>query len=75
MTVRSHAARRQVWIERLARFAQAGQSVAQFCAEEDILAPLVRITEDTVSLGVAALSRSSSIPRRATTGRSVKQGD
>jgi hypothetical protein len=36
MTVRSHAARRQVWIERLARFVQTGQSVAQFCAEEGI---------------------------------------
>jgi transposase len=33
---RSRAAIRQAWIERLARFANAGQSAAQFCAAEGV---------------------------------------
>jgi transposase-like protein len=36
MTVRSHAAIRQAWIERLERFSQSQQSVAQFCADEGV---------------------------------------
>lgn len=34
MPNRSHAAARQAWADRIDRFEQAGQSVAQFCATE-----------------------------------------
>ena len=33
---RSRAATRQAWVERLARFADSGQSAAQFCAAEGV---------------------------------------
>jgi transposase len=36
---RSRAAARQTWIERLARFASAGLSPAQFCATEGVSLP------------------------------------
>jgi transposase len=36
---RSRAATRQAWVERLARFAQAGLSPAQFCAHEGVSLP------------------------------------
>jgi hypothetical protein len=36
MTVRSHTATRQVWVDRIERFDRAGQSVAQFCAGEGV---------------------------------------
>jgi transposase len=38
-TPRSRAATRQAWVERLARFAQAGLSPAQFCATEGVSLP------------------------------------
>lgn len=36
MTVRSRAATRQVWVDRIDRFHQASQTVAQFCLTEDV---------------------------------------
>ena len=36
---RSREATRQLWIDRLARFAAAGQTVAQFCAAEGVSVP------------------------------------
>lgn len=36
MTNQSRALNRQAWADRLERFQQAGQSVAQFCQAEDI---------------------------------------
>lgn len=36
MTNRSRAATRQAWADRIDRFEQAGQTVAQFCAAEGV---------------------------------------
>lgn len=36
MNQRSHAATRQIWIDRIARFEQANQTVTQFCAQEGV---------------------------------------
>lgn len=36
MTNRSHAATRQAWADRIDRFEQAGQTIAQFCAAEGV---------------------------------------
>lgn len=38
MTNRSRAATRQAWAERIDRFEQTGQTVAQFCAAEGVSA-------------------------------------
>lgn len=39
MNRQSRAANRQTWIERLDRFRRADQTVAQFCAEENVSVP------------------------------------
>lgn len=36
MPVRSRAATRQVWVDRIDRFQQASQTVAQFCSAEGV---------------------------------------
>ncbi|MEM1228303.1 MAG: hypothetical protein AAGJ40_21645 [Planctomycetota bacterium] len=39
MDQQARTANRQAWIERLERFKQADQTVAQFCATEDVSVP------------------------------------
>src|SRR3954468_21614367 len=40
-TTRSRAATREVWLDRVARFPASGLTVAQFCAIEEVSAPLL----------------------------------